>query len=357
MQFKPYIENLPPYKPSNLIAKQPVGITKLSSNENPLGPSPRAMEALQAAISSVNRYPDAGSVALRQRLAEKFELAPEQVMCTNGSDEAVFLLCLAMLREGDESVMALGSFISYYLRTLEMGGNAVRVPLRDFAHDLDAMADAVTERTRLLFICNPNNPTGTTNGAEELKRLLERVPEHVLVVVDEAYVEFVERGDYPDTLAELRAGRKNLIVLRTFAKIYGLAGLRLGYAFAHPDLIGYLERARPTFNVNLLSQVAGLAAIDDEAHVARSREHARASRAVFEREFQAFGLEPVRSETNFTAIHVADDVALTSALIERGFTVNPLGGWGLPGMIRVSYGLEDENARFFAALRDALQTR
>lgn len=354
MYFKPYIANLPPYKPTKLIAKQPVGMTKLSSNENPLGPSPRAMEAMQAALGSVYRYPDAGSVALKQRLAEKFELAPEQVMCTNGSDEAVFLLCLAMLREGDESVMALGSFISYYLRTLEMGANAVRVPLRNFAHDLEAMADAVTDRTRLLFVCNPNNPTGTTNGAADLAQLLNRVPEHVLVVVDEAYVEFVERADYPDTLAELRAGRKNLIVMRTFAKIYGLAGLRLGYAFAHPELIGYLERARPTFNVNLLSQVAGLAAIDDEAHIIRSREHASACRAMFEREFRALGLEPIPSETNFTAVHVGDDMVVTSALMERGFTVNPLGGWGLPGVIRASYGLEEENARFFQALRDVL---
>lgn len=357
MQFKPYIQTLPPYKPTNLTAKQPAGMTKLSSNENPLGPSPRAIEALQNALGTVYRYPDAGSVALKQRLAEKFTLAPEQVMCTNGSDEAVFLLCLALLREGDESVMALGSFISYYLRTLEMGASAVRVPLRHFAHDLDAMAEAVTDRTRLLFVCNPNNPTGTTNGAAELQRLLDRVPEHVLVVVDEAYAEFAERADYPDTLAELRAGRPNLIVLRTFAKIYGLAGLRLGYAFAHPDLVGYLERARPTFNVNLLAQVAGLAAIDDEAHVVRSREHAQNCRAMFEREFRNLGLQPIPSETNFTAVHVGDDVAVTAALMERGFTVNPLGGWGLGGFIRVSYGLAAENTRFFAALRDVLQTQ
>ena len=354
MQFKPYIQNLPPYKPTKLIAKQPAGMTKLSSNENPLGPSPRAIEALHGAIGSIHRYPDAGSLALRQRLAEKFNLSPDQVMCTNGSDEAVFLLCSALLREGDETVMALGSFISYYLRTLEMGGSATRVPLCNFAHDLDAMAAAVTDKTRLLFVCNPNNPTGTTNNASELARLLERVPEHVLVVVDEAYVEFVERADYPDTLAELRAGRPNLIVLRTFAKIYGLAGLRLGYAFGHPDVIGYLERARPTFNVNLLAQVAGLAAIDDDAHVARSREHAQASRAFFERELRAIGLEPIPSATNFTAVHVGDDMEVTTGLMEHGFTVTPLSGWGVPGHIRISYGLEEENRRFFAALRAVL---
>lgn len=354
MHFKPYIQNLPPYKSAKLITKQPAGMVKLSSNENPLGPSPRALAAMHDALPSVYRYPDAGSGALKQRLAEKFALAPEQVMCTNGSDEAVFLICLAMLREGDEAVMALGSFISYYLRTLEMGARAVRVPLRNYTHDLDAMVDALTDRTRLLFVCNPNNPTGTTNTATELAQLLDRVPEHVLVVVDEAYVEFVEQADYPDTLAELRAGRPNLIVLRTFAKIHGLAGLRLGYAFGDTDVISYLDRARPTFNVNMLAQVAGLAAIDDEQHVARSREHAQASRGFFERELRALGLNPVASQTNFTAVDVGDDLAVTAALIERGFTVNPISGWGVPGHIRVSYGLQPENERFFAALREVL---
>ena len=354
MHYKPYIQNLPPYKPPRLIAKQPAGMTKLSSNENPLGPSPLALEALHGELGSIYRYPDAGSVALKNRLAEKFGLAPEQVMCTNGSDEAVFMLCVALLRENDEVVMALGSFISYYLRTLEMGAQAVRVPLANFTHNLDALADAVTDKTRMLFVCNPNNPTGTTNGAAELARLLDRVPEHVLVVVDEAYVEFVERPDYPDTLAELRAGRPNLIVLRTFAKIYGLAGLRLGYAFGSAELVGYLERARPTFNVNLLAQVAGLAAIDDEAHVARSREHARSCRSFFENELRALGLVPIASETNFTAVEVGDDMAVTMALMERGFTVTPLSGWGIPDHIRISYGLEDENTRFFAALREVI---
>jgi histidinol-phosphate aminotransferase len=357
MQFKEYITNLPPYKPPKLIARQAAGTVKLSSNENPLGASPRALDAMRDALSGVYRYPDAGSLALRQRLAERNDLPLEQVMCSNGSDEMVFLLCLALLREGDEAVMALGSFISYYLRTLEMGAHAVRVPLRNYTHDLDAMAEAVTDKTRLLFICNPNNPTGTSNGAAEVARLLERVPEHVLVVIDEAYVEFVERPDYPDMLAELRQGRQNVLVLRTFAKIYGLAGLRLGYAFGSPDLISYLERARPTFNVNLMSQVAGLAAVDDDAHVARSRQHATRCRAYFEQELQTLGLSPIRSETNFTAVEVGDDMAVTSALMDRGFTVTPLSGWGIPGHIRISYGLDDENQRFFAALRDILAHR
>ena len=356
MRLKDNIANLPPYKPPQLIRQQPAGVVKLSSNENPLGPSPRALAAIQSAAANVNRYPDAGSLALRQGLAARFGLSPDMVICSNGSDEMVFLLCLAFLREGDEAIMAHGSFISYYLRTVEMGGTAIRMPLRDHAHDLDAMAGAVTERTQLLFLCNPNNPTGTTNSADQVRRLLDRLPEDVLVIADEAYIEFVERADYPDLLAELRGGRANLMLLRTFAKIYGLAGLRLGYAFGHPDIVGYMERARPTFNVNALAQAAGLAALEDDEHVARSRAHANTCRALFVRELQALGLEPIPSETNCVAVHVGDDMRVTTALMDHGFTVTPLTGWGIPGYIRISFGTDAENARFFQALRNVLRT-
>jgi histidinol-phosphate aminotransferase len=355
MHFKDYIATLPPYKPPKLIRKQPEGVVKLSSNENPLGPSPKAIAAIQAAAAQVHRYPDAGSAALRQALAERFDLTPEVVLCTNGSDEMVMLLCLAFLREGDQAVMAHGTFISYYLRTLEMGGQAIRVPLRDYTHDLDVMADTVTDTTRMLFVCNPNNPTGTSNGADELRRLLDRVPEHVLVVVDEAYVEFADRPDYPDLLPELRAGRKNLLLLRTFAKIHGLAGLRLGYAFGHPDVMGYMERARPTFNVNALAQAAGLAALADDEHVARSRAHATRSRARFTDELRSLGLDPLPSQTNFVTVNVGDDMAVTTAMMDHGFTINPLSSWGLPGFVRISFGTDGENDRFFAAFRTVLR--
>ena len=181
------------------------------------------------------------------------------------------------------------------------------------------------------------------------------MPDDVLVVVDEAYIEFVERPDYPNLLAELGAGRTNIILLRTFAKIYGLAGLRLGYAFGAPELMGYLERARPTFNVNALAQAAGLAALEDDDHLARSRAHTAACRALFMRELQALDLQPIPSNTNFVAVHVGDDMAVTSALMDHGFTVNPLASWGLPGHIRISFGTDDENARFFVALRTVLR--
>jgi histidinol-phosphate aminotransferase len=252
-------------------------------------------------------------------------------------------------------VMAEGTFISYLLRTLELAARPVRVPLKAYAHDLEAMAAAITPRTRVVFICNPNNPTGTTSGAVEVAAFLARVPEDVLVVMDEAYVEFAGRADYPDLVPALRDGRPNLLLLRTFAKIHGLAGLRLGYAYGPTELIAYLERARPTFNVNLLAQVAGLAALGDAEHVARSRAHADASRAYLMAELKAIDLEPILSETNFVAVPVGDDAAVTDGLRERGFTVTPLAGWGLPGLIRISFGTEAQNQAFMAALRAVLQ--
>jgi histidinol-phosphate aminotransferase len=356
MKYKAHIQNLPAYKPTKLIAGPAVDLVKLSSNENPLGPSPMAVAALQAAIGQVHRYPDASSTALRQALADQVDLSLAHVTCANGSDELILLLCLAFLEAGDEVVMAEGTFISYLLRTLELGATPVRVPLRRYAHDLEAMAAAITTRTRLVFICNPNNPTGTTSGAAEIAALLDAVPDDVLVVMDEAYVEFALRPDYPDLLPQLRAGRSNLLLMRTFAKIHGLAGLRLGYAYGHPDLAAYLERVRPTFNVNLLAQVAGIAALADHEHVARSRAHANASRTTFAAGLRELGLEPIASETNFVAVPVGDDAAVSDGLRQRGFTVTPLAGWGLSGLIRISFGTAEQNHALLNALRDVLNS-
>ncbi len=355
MQFKDHILNLPAYKPTRLLAGHQGEVVKLSSNENALGPSPRAIAALQAAMANVHRYPDSGAATLRRALAERADLTPESVMCSNGSDEMIFLLCTAFLSPGDEAVMAEGTFISYFLRTLEMGGKPVRIPLRDYTHNLPALIDTITPRTRLLFVCNPNNPTGTTNSAAEIAALIANVPDDTLIVMDEAYIEFVTRADYPDLLPELRNGRRNLILLRTFAKIYGLAGLRLGYAYGHPDVISYLDRARPTFNVNALAQIAGLAALDDQDHVARSRDYANASRAMFVSELNKLGLHYIPGETNFVAINVGDDITVAEGIRERGFTVTPLAGWGLPGLIRVSFGTMEQNHQFIAALAETLK--
>jgi histidinol-phosphate aminotransferase len=228
------------------------------------------------------------------------------------------------------------------------------VPLQNYTHDLSALAAAITPRTRLLFVCNPNNPTGTTVGAAEVQALLDRVPEHVLIVLDEAYIEYATHPDFPDLLPDLRNGRRNLILLRTFAKIYGLAGLRLGYAYGHLDVIAYLNRARPIFNVNVLAQAAGLAALEDDEHLAQSRAHAAASRDYFARELAVLGLQGINSETNFIAVQVGDDAAVAEGLQARGFTVTPLKGWGVPGCIRVTFGTQEQNERFIAALKDVI---
>ena len=356
MQFKDYLRNLPTYRPPKPATEGGAPITRLGANENPLGPSPKAVEAMRDVLPHVNRYSDPGSWPTRRTIGAHFAIAPEQILCTNGSDEMIFMLCLGFLREGDEAVMADGSFVSYGMRTLGMGGQPIRVPLRDYVHDLDAMADAITERTRLLFLCNPNNPTGTTVGAATVARFLSRVPDDVLVVADEAYIEFAEGDDVPDLLAEVRRGRQNLIVLRTFAKIYGLAGLRLGYAFGSPDVISYLDRARTVFNVNMLAQAAAPAALADTEHAARVRAHAAAARERFTVELTALGLEPIPSATNFMAVKVGgDDAAIAAALLERGVAVNPIGGWGLPGHIRISFGTDEENERFFAAMREVVR--
>lgn len=355
MVYKEWITNLPEYKPTKLLTRQTSETVKLSSNENPLGPSPRALEELATAMGDLHRYPDSLSSDLRQALAEHARLPNECVICGNGSDELVFLLCVAFLREGDEAVMSEGSFISYLLRTTVAGGTPIQVPLKKYTHDLPAMADAITSRTRLIFVCNPNNPTGTSNGADEVQAFLQRVPDDVLIVMDEAYIEYVQRTDYPDVLPEIRNGRKNIILLRTFAKIYGLAGLRLGYGYAHADIIGYLDKVRPIFNVNTLSQRVGIAALKDVVHVARSRSHTETCRAFFQKELTALGLEPIPSETNFIAVHVGDDHAVTDGLMQRGFTVTPLSGWGLPGFIRFSFGTEGQNQRFVAALAEVIR--
>src|SRR6185295_9443630 len=272
LKIHPDIASLSPYVPGKPIEElqRELGLArviKLASNENPLGSSPKALAALTEGIATLHRYPDGGAFRLREALADRWKVTPDQVILGNGSDEILGLLARTFLAPGDEAVMADQTFVIYKMEVTAAHGKPIIIPLRQWRHDLQAMPDAITDRTRLLFLCNPNNPTGTTNSAAEVKRLLERVPEDVLVVVDEAYVEFVERPDYPDLLAELGAGRANIILLRTFAKIYGLAGLRLGYAFGAPELISYLERARPTFNVNVLAQAAGLAALEDDDHL------------------------------------------------------------------------------------------
>jgi histidinol-phosphate aminotransferase len=354
--FKPHIARLPAYKPPSV----PPGVERvidLSSNENPLGPSPKAMAACRAAVGTVNRYPDAAGVALRSALAAKWGLDPSNVALGNGADEWVLLLCLALLEPGDEVVMAKGSFVSYPWRAIEAGARLVQIPLQDQTHDLEAMADAVTARTRLVFVCNPNNPTGTAVDAVALETFLERVPERVPVVVDEAYYEYaVANPGYAGRSVDyLRDGHRNLIVLRSFSKVYGLAGLRVGYMLANEDVVDYMERARPPFNVNRLAQVAALAALDDDKHVQRSLKANEAAKDFFYRELAALGLRYIPTYTNFIAVDVGrPGIEVSGPLLERGFITTATDGWGLPNHVRFSFGTPEENAVFVAALGETV---
>ncbi|MEY3990195.1 MAG: hypothetical protein RI985_1276 [Chloroflexota bacterium] len=360
MHQKPGIARLPSMRSSTRSTPPTPVQARLSANENPLGPSPMALEAIAEAIPHIHRYADPNNLQLRQSLAHHLNLQPEHILCANGSDELILLTALAYITPGDEVVMADGTFISYYMRTQIMDAVQKRIPLVNGTHDLQAMADAITPQTKMVLICNPNNPTGTTNGAAEMQDFLARVPDDVLIMIDEAYVEYVTRPDFPDMVAEIRNGRKNMIILRTFAKIYGLAGLRLGYGIAHPDMLDYLNKVRPVFDVNALALVAGIAALDDHNHLQASLAHAAESRAFYQRALTDLGLTPFSSETNFVAVRIGEagsDTAVMQAMATHGVAINALGGWGLPGVIRISFGTPAENALCINALTRVLAER
>jgi histidinol-phosphate aminotransferase len=308
---------------------------------------------MQEALGTVHRYPDATGAALKAALAEKWGLSTTNVALGNGVDEWVLLLCLALLEPGDEVVMAWGSFINYWLRASEAGARVVRVPLRDHVHDLQAMAGAISERTRLVFVCNPNNPTGTIVDAAEVDEFVERTPERVLVVLDEAYYEYVADPDYTRGVEHVRSGRRNVAVLRSFSKVYGLAGLRVGYMLAHDKLVDYMERARSPFNVNGLAQAAALAALGDEEHLRRSIEANEAAKEFFYRELTALSLRYIPTHANFMAFDAGQPGGVVSEkLLQRGFIVTALDAWGVPHHVRFSFGAPEENVAFVAALSE-----
>jgi len=350
----PHILDLKPYEPGKPIEEleRELGISesiKLASNENPIGPSPKAVEALARAIGEVNRYPDGACFALRDRLAKKLGVATNQLVFGCGGDEVLELIVKTFLAPGDEVVHPWPSFAMYPIVVKGMGGIPVPVPLRaDFGHDLEGMQSAIGERTKIVFVCNPNNPTGTSIGADEFDRFVEGLPDSVILVVDEAYFEFVRREDFPDTVAWL-ARRPGTLVLRTFSKIYGLAGLRIGYGIGDVELIGYLERARHPFNVNRLAEAAALAALDDDEHATRTRELNALGIETLDRELSALGYEVHATDANFILVRAGASVY--EKLLREGVIVRPMGGFGLDDCVRISIGLPEENERVIEALR------
>ena len=324
-------------------------VVKLASNENPFGPSPRAVEAARHALAGVASYPDGGSVALRDALAGRFGLARDNVAVGNGSDEIILLLALAYLERGDEAVLAAPPYSIHRSAVLTAGGVPVGVPLRDDVHDLDAMAAAVTARTRLIFLANPHNPTGTAVDPSHLRRFAAGMPSHALLVVDEAYLDFADdplRRSARDLLDE----HPNVVTLRTFSKAYGLAGLRAGYALAHPGVVATLDRIRPPFGLNAVAQAAALVALDDVEHVAHVVAQTRAGRARLMEIARRHGFEAIPSQANFVLMKVGDSAGLATALLRHGVIVRPGENLGVPGWIRVSVGTSPDLELFEAAL-------
>lgn len=341
-----------PGKPIDTVARElgldPAGIIKLASNENPFGPSPRAVAAARAALEHGELYPDGGCYELRQKLAAARGLGADQFVVGNGSNEIIELLGHAFLGAGDEVVMAAPAFVVYKLVTLLFGARAIEVPLRDWRHDLAAMAAAITPRTKLVFVCSPNNPTGTANTEAELLAFVRGLPEHVIAVMDEAYAEFVENA--PDLRPLIREGRK-VICLRTFSKIYGLASLRVGYGYASGELCALLNRVRQPFNVNAIAQAAAVAALDDGAFASRCAADNRAGLVQLAEGFGQLGLEIVPSVANFMLVRVGDGGAAFEALQRRGVIVRPVKSYGLPEWIRVTIGSREQNERLLRELR------
>ena len=354
-----WIRSLAPYPPGKPIEELEreygiFGSIKLASNENPLGPSPKAVAAVSAALGNLHRYPDGDCFYLKGAVAKKLGVSPDALLFGNGSNELIELAVRTFMQRGDEAVMADQAFAIYRLVVQAAGGTSRIVPLRNYTHDLDAILDAITPATRLVFLANPNNPTGTVFFRREWEDFLSAVPAHVIVVMDEAYFEFVEDPAYPDSLAAHGKARA-LITLRTFSKIYGLAGLRIGFGVAHPALIEMMNRVRQPFNVSSLAQIAALAALDDDEHVARTKQCNREGMAYVRQQCTRLGLEYVPSWANFLLIRVGNGKRVYEALLREGVIVRPMNVYGFAEHVRVTIGTAEENTRFVRAMEHILQ--
>jgi histidinol-phosphate aminotransferase len=354
----PGIESLSPYeagKPLEELERE-LGIgdaIKLASNENPLGPSPRALEAARRVLEGTNRYPDASAHRLRARLADVHGVAMEEIIQGSGSNELIELLIRTFTTPEQHIVFGEPAFVMYRLAALAHGVRFSAVPLRDLTHDLESMADAVEPDTRLMFIANPNNPTGTYVARAALERLLKRVREDVIVAIDEAYFEYADAEDYPDSL-KLRGLRERLVVLRTFSKIHGLAAFRVGYGIGPLKLLDYMNRVRAPFNVNALGQEAALAALDDREHVEKSRRLNAEQRARLSAQLAKLGLVPAPSQANFVYVDCGRPAQpIYEQLLRKGVIVRPFGG--LPTALRITVGTAAENDRLLAALGEVLK--
>ncbi len=356
----PVLPSLPVYQPGRPIEEvarelnlPADDIIKLASNENPLGPSKKAVSAMKEAIKKVNLYPDGSAFYLKQKLAAKLNVTPGHLILGNGSNEILELIGHALLAPEARVVVSQYCFAVYPIVTALFGANLTVVPAKKYGHDLTAMLAAITPDTRVVFVANPNNPTGTSASAEELTAFVNAVPANVLVALDEAYVEFLDKPQ--DFLPLIRSGdRPNLILMRTFSKIYGLAGLRIGYGIGHPEFIAELEKIRQPFNINLVAQAGAMAALDDDVHMAKTRRVNARGLRLYAREFRKLGLEFVKSSANFILVRVGDGQRVFVELQKLGVIVRPMGGYQLPEWVRITVGTPKENERCLQALRTVL---
>jgi histidinol-phosphate aminotransferase len=361
--INPALASLPTYQPGRPIEEvarefnlPAESIIKLASNENPLGPSPKAVEAMRSVLHQLHLYPDGNAFYLKGKLAQKLGVQPENLIFGNGSNEIIEFVGHAFLRPGLDVVVSQYCFIVYPLITKLFQANLITIPARDLGHDIPRMIEAVTPSTRAIFIANPNNPTGTLAPKEQIFSAVEQIPEDVLVVMDEAYIDFLEEP--PDLIPLIRSGAKpNLVLMRTFSKIYGLAGLRLGYAIAHPKVIAAFEKVRQPFNVNALIQAGAMAALDDQEHLDRTRRINREGLEFFDLELKRLGLTAVPSSANFILVNVRNGVAVAAELQKRGVITRPMAGYGLPEWLRITIGTPDENRRCLAALKEIVASR
>lgn len=352
--IKPYV----PGKPAEEAERELniSGVVKLASNENPLGPSPKAVEAINKYSKDVFLYPDQQCFEITRLLADKVGVAPENIAVGNGSDEIMMLAAMAFISAGDEVVISLNTFSTYETVSKIMDAAVVQVNLNNYTYDLPAMSKACNAATKMVFICNPNNPTGTIVRQKELDQFIDKLPPGAIAVIDEAYREYVESSDYPDSIRYVQ-GKKNVIVTRSFSKIYGLAGLRLGYAIAKPELVKYLRLVRMPFSVNRLAQQAGIAALSDVHHIEASKKNNIEGKNYLYAELDKLGLQYLRTEANFIFINLKSDAdRIFVDMMRKGVIIRPLSSFSLPGAIRVTVGTMEQNKRFIRAFTEVLKS-
>ena len=359
LPINPALKDLPVYQPGRPIEEvarelnlPPDNIIKLASNENPLGPSPAALAAMQRALANINLYPDGNAFYLKHKLAEKLGVQTANLLLGNGSNEIIEFVGHALLEPGVDVIVSQYCFAVYPLVTKLFRANLISVPARDYGHDLPAMLKAITRQTRVVFVANPNNPTGTLAPVADILSLVKEVPPHVLLVMDEAYIEFLDESI--DLLPLIRRGGKpNLLLMRTFSKIFGLAGLRIGYGLGHPELIASLEKVRQPFNINSIAQAGALAALDDAEHLKKTRRNNAQGLQFFAEAFRKMALEYIPSAANFILVRVGDGHRIFERLQQQGIIVRPMAGYQLPEWIRISIGTPEQNQRCLAALAKA----